>query len=110
MDLPASDCDGSLALVWDAIEDVVPQAELRAAVEHVTRVAPPRDVDPDGEWRQRLLSRYSLARGFVPLLCQVIDFDATVQATPVLTALQELPVLLETRASARVPAGFLDAS
>ena len=100
----------SLDLVWDAIEDVVPRAELRAAVEHVRQVAPPPDVDPDGEWRQRLLARYPSVRGFVPLLCQVIDFDATAQATPVLTALQEMPVLLEARASARVPAGFLDAA
>ena len=70
---------------------------------------PPPGVDPDGEWRERLLARYPAVRGFVPLLCRVITFDATAEAAPVLAALQALPDLLEGRPSVRTPAGFLDA-
>lgn len=105
--LEASEWGGpvSLDLVWDAIESVVSRSELRAAVEHVAEVLPP-DADPDGEWRERLLARYPAVRGFVPLLCRVIDFDATAEAAPVLTALQTLPDLLETWPSLRVPTGF----
>jgi len=99
----------SLDIVWDAIENVVSRTELRAAVEHVAEVLPPADADPDGEWRERLVAKYPAVRGFVPLLCRVIDFDATAEATPVLAALQTLPDLLEARPSVRVPAGFLDA-
>lgn len=99
----------SLDVVWDAIENVVSRSELRAAVEHVAEVLPPPDADPDGEWRERLLARYPAVRGFVPMLCRVIEFDATAEAAPVLAALQALPDLLETRASVRVPTGFLDA-
>ncbi|PZS27965.1 MAG: Tn3 family transposase [Pseudonocardiales bacterium] len=109
--LEASEWGGPVSLerVWEAIEDVVTRSELRTAVEHIVEVAPPPDADPDGEWRQRLVTRYPSVRGFVPLLCQVIDFDATAEATEVLAALQALPDLLQTRPSVRVPAGFLDA-
>lgn len=84
--LEASEWGGPVSLerVWEAIEDVVPRSELRAAVEHIIDVAPPPDADPDGEWRQRLVTRYPSVRGFVPLLCEVIDFDATVEAAPML--------------------------
>ncbi len=80
--LEASEWGGpvSLDVVWDAIENVVSRSELRAAVEHVAEVLPPPDADPDGELRERLLARYSAVRGFVPLLCRVIDFDATAEA------------------------------
>lgn len=67
----------SLDLGWDAIENVVSRTELRVAVEHVAEVLPAPDVDPEGEWRERLLARYPAVLGFVPLLCEVIDFDAT---------------------------------
>jgi hypothetical protein len=62
----------SLELVWDAIENVVSRAGLRAAVARVTEVLPPPDADPDGEWRALLVERFGSVRGFVPLLCQVI--------------------------------------
>lgn len=84
--LEASEWGGSVSLdvVWDAIENVVSRSELRAAVEHVGEVLPPPDADPDGEWRERLLARYPAVRGFVPMLCRVVDFDATAEAAPVL--------------------------
>lgn len=109
--LEASEWGGPVSLerVWEAIEDVVPRSELRAAVQHIIEVAPPPDADPGGEWRQRLVTRYPSVRGFVPLLCEVIDFDATAEAAPVLAALQALADLLQTRPSVRVPTGFLDA-
>lgn len=99
----------SLELVWDAIENVVSRAELRAAVAHVTEVLPPPDADPDGEWRAALVERFASVRGFVPLLCQVIEFGATADAAPVLHALNGLPDLVEAKPTRRVPAGYLDA-
>lgn len=101
--------DIRLELVWDAIENVVSRAELRAAVERVSEVLPPLDADPDGEWRAALVERFASVRGFVPLLCEVVEFGATADAARVLHALKGLPELLEARPSKRVPAGWLDA-
>ncbi len=97
-----------LELVWDAIENVVSRAELRAAVASVTDALPPPGADPDGEWRAALVDRFASVRGFVPLLSQRIEFGATEQGTPVLEALRALPDLLAARPSKRVPAGWLD--
>jgi hypothetical protein len=99
----------SLPVVWDAIENIVPAGELHAAMEAVTELAPPVDADPDGEWRARLVERYRTVRGFLPLLCQVITFDATPAATPVLEAMRALPDLVTARSTSRVPSGYLDA-
>lgn len=96
-----------LELVWEAIENVVSRAELRAAVASVTDVLPPPDADPDGEWRAALVQRFPAVRGFVPLLTGTITFGATAQGAPVLAALQALPELLASRTS-RVPGGYLD--
>ncbi len=98
----------TLDLVWDAIENVVSRAELRAAVASLTEVLPPPDADPDGEWRAALVERFASVRGFVPLLCEVIEFGATAEAAPVLSALRALPDLLAARPSKKVPAGWLD--
>lgn len=99
----------TLDLVWDAIENVVSRAELRAAVASVTEVTPPPDADPDGDWRAQMLEHYPTVRGFVPLLATRIAFGATTEAAPVLAALQGLPALLAARATVTVPAGWLDA-
>ncbi len=99
----------TLEVVWDAIENVVSRAELRAAVAGVTEVLPPPDADPDGEWRARLMERFASIRGFAPLLCQVVEFGSTAEAAPVLAAMRDLPGLMETKASKKVPAGYLDA-
>ncbi|HEY7816538.1 MAG TPA: hypothetical protein VIC62_25055 [Nakamurella sp.] len=95
--------------MWDAIEDVVSRAELRAAVASLSQVLPPPDADPDGEWRAKLVERLAAVRGFVPLLCRSIDFGATAEAAPVLAAVAALPELLQARTSRQVPAGWLDA-
>lgn len=99
----------TLPVVWDAIENIVPAGELHAAMEAVTELAPPVDADPDGEWRARLVERYRTVRGFLPLLCQVITFDAAPAATPVLEAMRALPDLVTARSTSRVPSGYLDA-
>ena len=101
--------DVPLQTVWDAIDNVVPRDELRAAVDRVTEVLPPPDADPNGEWRASLVERYASVRTFVPLLCRVIKFDATAQAAPVLAAMSDLPNLMITRPTQHVPAGYLDA-
>ncbi|MFL6111754.1 MAG: DUF4158 domain-containing protein, partial [Catenulispora sp.] len=98
-----------LEQVWDAIESVVSRAELRAAVAGIAEILPPPDADPEGEWRAHLLERMATVRGFVPLLCQVIEFGATTDAAPVLYAVNGLPDLLDARLGRKVPAGFLDA-
>lgn len=100
--------DLTVARLWDAIEDVASRAELRGAVERVHQAVPP-GVDPDGEWRAALLTRYPLVRRFIRLLATTIDFGATTDAAPVLYALTSLPDLLDADATKRVPAGYLDA-
>ncbi len=99
----------TLQRVWDAIEDRVSRAELRTAVANITEIVPAPGSDPDGEWRATLVERYAVVRPFLPMLCTVIEFGATAEATPVLEALRALPDLLDARPGRRVPAGFLDA-
>ena len=102
--------DVPLDLVWAAIEKAVGSRErLRAAVARVQETAPPADADPRGVWRAGIVDRYAAVRGLVKLLCQVIEFGATTDARPVLTAMQNLPALLDARPSKRVPTGWLDA-
>jgi hypothetical protein len=55
------------------------------------------------------MTRYPLVRKFLRLLVETIEFGATAQAAPVLEALRALPDLLDTGATRRVPAGYLDA-
>ncbi|HYR64446.1 MAG TPA: DUF4158 domain-containing protein, partial [Actinomycetota bacterium] len=47
----------SLEALWEAIEAVVSRADLRAAVDNITRVVPGPDEDPDAEWRGSLVQR-----------------------------------------------------
>jgi hypothetical protein len=65
--------------------------------------------DPDGEWRSVLMNRYPLVRKFLRVLVETIEFGATTDAEVVLSALKELPGLLEAGPTKRVPAGYLDA-
>ena len=46
--------------LWESIEAVVSRAELRAAVDKISDVAPPPGADPDGEWRAVLADRKSV--------------------------------------------------
>lgn len=87
----------------------VSRAELRAAVAHLVEVAQPPDADPDGEWRAALVDRFASVRAFVPMLCATIEFGATAEAATILSAMRELPGLLDARATRAVPAGYLDA-
>ena len=98
----------TLAEIWEAIDHVVPRGELRAALESIAALAPAPQADPGGEWRGLLVERYAVVRKFVALLVRTIDFGATAEAAPVLDALHELPDLMDTRATRRVPAGYLD--
>jgi hypothetical protein len=108
------ECEGDAGLtieaLWEAIDDVVPRADLRAAVANLTSTLPPPDAEPAGEWRAELIARYAVVRSFVPQLCRTIEFGATAEAARTLAALRQLPELLETRATRRVPAGWLDAT
>ena len=101
--------DVTLAVVWQAIETVVSRADLRAAVDNIAAVTPPSHADPGGEWRTLLVERYPLVRRFLTRLCTVIEFGATAEAAPVLQALLELPGVLDSRATMRVPTGYVDA-
>jgi TnpA family transposase len=95
--------------IWEEIESKVSREDLRSAVAHLMEVAQPPDADPDGEWRAALVDRYASVRAFVPMLCKTIEFGATADAAGVLSALRDLPRLLDTRVSRAVPAGYLDA-
>jgi len=99
----------SLELVWEEIETKVSRAELRAAVAHLIEVAQPPDADPDGEWRAALVDRFASVRAFVPMLCETIEFGATAEAATILSAMRDLPRLLDARSTRAVPPGYLDA-
>jgi hypothetical protein len=100
--------DVTLAVIWDAIENVVSRAELRAAVANINEVVPP-GADPNGEWRSALLARYPFVRKFLRLLVENVEFGASADAAPVLYALNDLPDLLDAGPTKRVPPGCLDA-
>ena len=102
------DQDLSVGVLRSMIEAVVPWPVLRAAVDSITAILPPQ-VDPDSEWRSALSRRYPLARKFLRLLVETVEFGATAQAAPVLEAFKALPDLLDAGATKRVPAGYLDA-
>ena len=102
--------DVSLEAVWEAIDNAVgSRARLRAAVEGVQEFIPPPDADPDGQWRAMVVERYATVRAFVKMLCRVIEFEATADAQKVLTAMRDLPSLLDARPTGRVPKDYLDA-
>jgi len=92
--------------IWDLIEDVVPRAELRAAVALIHEVAPP-GLDPEQEWQAALCARFPVAKKFVRALAETIEFGATADAAAVLIALKGLPDLLDAWPTERVPTGFL---
>jgi hypothetical protein len=95
-----------LDLVWEAIDAAVgSRARLAAAVAGVQEMIPPPQADPHGEWRAAVVERLATVRPFVRLLCEVIEFGATVDASPVLAAMRDLAQLLDARPTERVPAG-----
>ncbi|GAA0382808.1 Tn3 family transposase [Micromonospora fiedleri] len=99
-----------LDLVWEAIDTAVgSRARLAAAVAGVQEMIPPPAADVHGQWRAQVVERFATVRPFVRLLCEVIEFGATVDAASVLAAMRDLAHLLEARPSERVPKGYLDA-
>jgi len=99
-----------LAVVWDAIESAVgSRAKLRTAMEAVQELIPPKDAEPDGQWRAQVVERFNTVRGFIRLLCQVISFGATAEAVRVVNAMRDLPALIDAGDTVRVPKGWLDA-
>ncbi|WP_248761245.1 Tn3 family transposase [Pseudarthrobacter sp. SSS035] len=99
-----------LGMVWEMIEKAVgSRAKIRAAVAGLAQIAPPPLAGADGAWRATVLARYNSVRGFVRMLCQSIPFGATTDAQRVLDAMEDLAQLLETKATVRVPNGYLDA-
>jgi TnpA family transposase len=108
--LEATEVDQDMPLdqIWDLIENVVPRAQLRAAVALIHEVAPP-GTNPEAEWQAALCARLPVARRFVRVLAETIEFGATADAARVLIALRGLPALLEAKPSKRVPTGFFDA-
>jgi len=99
----------SAAAIWRAIEQAVPQADVRAAVANLRQVAPAPNEDPDAEWRGSLVARYPLVRSFLPRLLETVRFGAQAEARTLLEAVTALPALMEVRATVAVPAGHLDA-
>ena len=92
-----------LDLVWEAIDTAVgSRARLAAAVAGVQEMIPPPAADAHGQWRAQVVERFATVRPFVRLLCEVIEFGATVDAAPVLAAMRDLAQLLEARPSERV--------
>ena len=106
-----SDSGGDLTIesLWAAIDRVVSRDELRAAAINLAELVPAPDLDPAGEWRASLLGRFASVRGFLAMLTSVIRFEATTDAADVLAAMEQLPSLLATNASRRIPTGWLDA-
>jgi TnpA family transposase len=99
----------TLDRVWAAIDTAVGSRDrLRDATNRVTASAPPIGATLTGRWRETVVDRYATVSGFVKLLCQVIEFEATAETRKVLVAMTELAGLLDTRPSERVPRGYLD--
>ena len=68
--------DGRLAEVWEAIDAVVPRAELKAAVATITGMVPPPAPMPTRDWRAELARRIVTVSGFVKILTEVIEFGS----------------------------------
>lgn len=84
----------TLTAMWERIEAVVPRAELAAAITALFELTPPLDSDADEAWRAMLVGRFGTVRPFLKLLVKVVDFGATPEGLPVLTALKSLPDLM----------------
>lgn len=86
-----ADEDLTLQQLWAAIESHVPRSELEAAARTVEDLA--HEVDPDDALRSQLVERYFTARRFLPLLAEVVGFEATAGGRPALEALGSLSKL-----------------
>ena len=99
--------DISLEMVWDLIENAVTKNELRAAVAVIDELVPANDAELDGQRLEELAGRLATVRPFLPLLMTTIEFGATADGAPVLTAMKTLGELLRTKS--KLSATYLDA-
>ncbi|MFF8653793.1 Tn3 family transposase [Streptomyces huasconensis] len=102
----------SLDAMWAAIEQVVPRHELAAAIAALFELTPPLDSDADEAWRAMRVNRFGTVRPFLKLLITVVDFDATPEGEPVLSALLSLPELMGRKkvSPAEIDTGLLTGS
>lgn len=98
--------------MWERIEQVVPRHEPAAAIAALFELALPLDSDADEAWRTQLVTRFGTVRPFLKLLVTVVDFGATPEGLPVLTALKSLPDLMGRKkvGPAEVDTGLLTGS
>ena len=99
----------SFEAMWEQIEAVVSRNELAAAIAALFELTPPLDSDVDEAWRSMLVTRFGTVRPFSKPLVKVVDFGATPEGMPVLTALQSLPGLMGRKkvGPAEIDAGLL---
>lgn len=99
----------SFEAMWEQIEAVVSRNELAAAIAALFELTPPLDSDVDEAWRSMLVTRFGTVRPFSKPLVKVVDFGATPEGMPVLTALQSLPGLTGRKkvGPAEIDAGLL---
>ena len=98
-------------MIWEAIESKVSRAELRAAVANIGALAPAPEADVGGEWRAALVERYAVCAAVraAAVPDDRLRGDRRGRRGPG-GAASDLPVLLDARATKRVPAGYLDAA
>lgn len=99
----------TLERLWEGIEAVISRRELRDAVEAVTDMVPPPDADYNGEMRALLAARIATVSGFLKILTEVIAFGATADGAQVLSAMKDLPRLLDGRRAKNLTADDVDA-
>jgi TnpA family transposase len=99
----------TLERLWEGIEAVISRRELRDAVEAVTDMVPPPDADDNGEMRALLAARIATVSGFLKILTEVIAFGATADGVQVLSAMQDLPRLLDGRRAKNLTPDDVDA-
>ncbi|GAA2731470.1 Tn3-like element Tn3 family transposase [Actinocorallia aurantiaca] len=92
-----------VAEVWEAIENVISRAELRAALVLVNENVLPADATDPDDWRKELLGRYTTVSGFAKLLSEVIEFGANAEGAKVLAAMKALPDVLTYRGRLAAP-------
>lgn len=97
LDAPAAGGQVTLEQLWQAIDAVVPRAELREAVAIVQELVPATDTDGDADWRATLASRIVTVSGFLKTLTEVIVFGANAEGAPALAAMKDLAALLKGR-------------
>ena len=86
---------GGVEELWNAITAHVSRGELELAAETVHRVASQPDANDgqDAAFRGELLRRYQSLRRFLPIMLEVVAFDAAPAGQPVLDALESLRTL-----------------